>query len=197
VAVHFDSATLSAFSWMAKNNPLAANQAEKATPSKGPVDDNIDDNSSDDGVDEAGMKRLMELLGDDGLDELGAAQLKILAESGIDNDASDAGDDGASENGDDPGGPQSDESGENGEDEDGIRTGSSEDEREEEAASHNEDGEKEEFVALDDASSVDEDAVPRQKIVINNTVRADICSGPVTIPKNIAFRSHYNVSVQL
>ncbi|KAF9516432.1 hypothetical protein BS47DRAFT_1340762 [Hydnum rufescens UP504] len=155
---------------MAKNNPLAANQAEKATPSKRPVDDNIDNSSDDgdDGVDEAGMKRLMELLGDDGLDELGAAQLKILAESGIDNDESDAGDDDASGNGDDPGGPRSDESGENGEDEDGIRTGS-EDEREEDA-SHNEDGEKEEFVALDDASSVDEDAVPRQKIVINNTV---------------------------
>jgi hypothetical protein len=97
---------------------------------------------------------------DGGVDEAGMNRLMELLEDQSENEDDQEGDDEELEeqNGD-----------EEGEDED-------EDEDEDEE-------EEEEAVALDDASSVDEDAVPRQKIVINNTVCPDVYSNPVAVPQ--------------
>lgn len=122
-------------------------------------DEEEDEDDETGGVDEPGMKRLMELLGDDALDEFDAAQLDALK-------GDDSGDEEGSESGSEDGseeeeqeGPLSDEDSEEDEeqDEDG------------DVAMQGEDGE--DIVALDDVSSVDEDAVPRQKVVIDNKVR--------------------------
>lgn len=104
--------------------------------------DNEDDseNSSDIEVDEAGMKRLIEALGEDGLDEFDQAQLIAL------------------------------EGGKSGESEDEDQSASGENENEDDGASENDELEEEELVALDEVDSVDEDAVPRQKIEIDNKV---------------------------
>jgi rRNA-processing protein EBP2 len=188
---------------MAKSKPVATSKAEKPTFPRPVVSgdnlggsssssDDDDDDDDDDGVDEAGMNRLMELLGDDGLDEFGAAQLKALADSGIDDDENEAGEDEASEDGDESSASQSgasnqDEEEEEDHDEDKEISDSEHESRDndEEHAEQNEDEEEEEVMALDDASSVDEDAVPRQKIVINNTVCPNIFSNPVTVSQHV------------
>jgi len=103
-----------------------------------------EDESEDDGVDEEGMAKLMAALGDDGLDDIAQAQLNGLP---------------------------------------GDQDGAEEDEDEEEGSEHEaemlkqlsieEDEESEDdAIPLDEISDleVDEDAVPKQKVVINNQV---------------------------
>ncbi|KDR83016.1 hypothetical protein GALMADRAFT_238776 [Galerina marginata CBS 339.88] len=134
----------------------------------------------DDGVDEEGMARLMKLLGDDGLDELGQAQLDALAGdsdedeegSSVDGDEDiDDGDLGLDEENEEEL-ILSDEEDEEDEDED-------EDELDREVISDSEHtveaagDEEDEEIPLDEVDSVDEDAVPRQKVEIDNKVALD------------------------
>jgi rRNA-processing protein EBP2 len=142
---------------------VEADDEEDATLEEDDADSDSD--SDDDGVDEAGMERLMNALGEDGLDEFEQMQLHVAlgGEAGDDNeedeDTSDEeftldknAEDGASDSGsasDSDAGEDEDEDGGDFEDEEG----------------------EEQDVALDDVESVDEDAVPRQKIEIDNTVR--------------------------
>ncbi|KAJ7184336.1 eukaryotic rRNA processing protein EBP2-domain-containing protein [Mycena filopes] len=111
------------------------------------------------------MERLMKALGDDGLDEFETLQLHVT----LGGDVGDEGD----EDSDDT----SDEEftlGKNGEeasDGEGSDSDSDGDEGEFEDEGEEEEGvDGDGDVALDDVESVDEDAVPRQKIEIDNTV---------------------------
>ncbi|KII86944.1 hypothetical protein PLICRDRAFT_114220 [Plicaturopsis crispa FD-325 SS-3] len=108
------------------------------------------------------MSRLMNALGDDGLDEYEQAQLQILG--GDEDEEWDTEDEG-----------DESEDGENGsEGEEG--SGHELDGQSDAASSNGTDAEDEieedpeEDIALDDVDSVDEDAVPRQKIEIDNKV---------------------------
>ncbi|EJC99019.1 Ebp2-domain-containing protein [Fomitiporia mediterranea MF3/22] len=129
-------------------------------------DDN-DDDDDDDGVDEGGMKKLMKALGEDGLDDVGRMQLDAL--EGEDEDGEDDDEDSEIDEGDEDGDMQiqelveadSDEESES-DDEEGSVHG--------EAELDEDDDDDDDEVALEDAESVDEDAVPRQKIITNNKV---------------------------
>ncbi|KAJ7921940.1 eukaryotic rRNA processing protein EBP2-domain-containing protein [Mycena leptocephala] len=128
-------------------------------------DANSDEDSDDDGVDEAGMERLMKALGDDGLDEFETMQLHLTLgggegdEEGEDDDDEDTSDEEFT----------LDKNAEEASDGEGSDSEDGEDEEEfEDEEGEGEDGEED--VALDDVESVDEDAVPRQKIEIDNTV---------------------------
>ena len=124
-----------------------------------PVAEDSDEQSGDDdsGVDEEGMKKLMKALGDDGLDDYEQAQLIALMgdeeEEEVDEEDGSESDDGE--------GDQSRDT------EAGIEEGSSDGSEDEE---DDLDDAEEEEVALDGVESVDEDAVPRQKIEIDNKV---------------------------
>ncbi|KAA1474755.1 eukaryotic rRNA processing [Dentipellis sp. KUC8613] len=103
------------------------------------------------------MERLMKILGEDGLDDFDRAQLGILGGDEEDEDE-DEGEEGSEE-----GGGVDDDDDDDDED-------VSADEEEDEHAEGEDDEEEEEDVALEDAESVDEDAVPRQKIEVNNKI---------------------------
>jgi rRNA-processing protein EBP2 len=133
-----------------KNAPVAKAKAS--------IVDNSDEESAngDTGsepgdVDEEGMNRLLELLGDDGLDDFAKYQLGLVSKSGDSEDDSDfvANMEDVEDQGED-----------------------SDDENEEQGQKEPESTVLEalEDVDLEDVSSVDEDAVPRQKILINNAV---------------------------
>jgi rRNA-processing protein EBP2 len=146
-----------------------------------------EDEDEDEGVDEAGMKRLMAALGDDGLKDFELAQLGAL-----DGEGQDEGSD--EENGDAESG-----SGEDEEEDEGVDALS--DEFSEDEAGETETptvvtqpngnaddlDEDEDAVALDDVESVDEDAVPRQKIEVDNTVRS----------QKLLYVAHTDVNVQV
>ncbi|KAJ7464751.1 eukaryotic rRNA processing protein EBP2-domain-containing protein [Mycena galericulata] len=120
-----------------------------------------DGDSENGGVDEEGMERLMKALGDDGLDEFEQMQLHLTLGG---DEAGEEGDDNDDDSSDgeftleEAGGEVSD-----GEGSDSDFEGGEEDEEEDEEG-------EEDDVALDDVESVDDDAVPRQKIEIDNTV---------------------------
>jgi rRNA-processing protein EBP2 len=109
---------------------------------------NGDTGSESEDVDEEGMDRLLELLGDDGLDDFAKYQLGLVSKSGDSEDDSDFVEDGED------------------------RDEEIDDENEEEGQEEPESTMLEalEDVDLEDVSSVDEDAVPRQKLLINNAV---------------------------
>ena len=133
-------------------------------------DHDISDDEEDDGIDEEGMAMLMKALGDDGLDEFGQAQLQSLAGDDDDSpaDEEDEGED------DEKLGVEIDEedeiSGDEG-DEDENEASEDEDENENEEEEEGAEGDEDVKVALDEVESVDEDAVPRQKIEIDDKVR--------------------------
>ncbi|KAF7331657.1 hypothetical protein MKEN_00045400 [Mycena kentingensis (nom. inval.)] len=118
------------------------------------VDSGSEEEDSDDGgVDEAGLERLMQALGEDGLDDFDRAQLGLAAGD----------DDEDSEEDEEFEPPQNDESGSESEevvDEEDMDSGDDDEEGDEE---------DEQDVPLDEVESVDADAVPRQKIEIDNT----------------------------
>ena len=99
------------------------------------------------GVDEEGLQKLVRALGEDGLDEFDLTQLRMLAGSPV---------------GEEEDGEEEDDAHDNAE----STTGS-----EEEKQADREDAE--EGIALDDedVDSVDEDAIPRRKIEVDNKVR--------------------------
>ena len=117
------------------------------------------DGSEGGGVDEEGMTRLMQALGEDGLDEIGRLQLEALAAGS------------GSENGHKEGSDSEVEVEGSGDDE-VLVVGQLSDESSDEGVREDELGAPEEAheIVLDDASSVDEDATPHQKIEIENKV---------------------------
>lgn len=167
----------------------------KSAPASAPIEDSDGDKDNDDprseyssndeddetgGVDEKGMKHLLDLLGDDGLDEFGAAQLDALSGTNgaeAESSASGSGSESVSDDEDGADALSVDEetvSDEENEDEDELEdddagSNGAEDEDERLGSAANEE------IALDeeDDVSVDEDAVPKQKVVINNKVSAD------------------------
>jgi hypothetical protein len=110
-----------------------------------------DDENS--GVDEEGLEKLMNALGEDGLDEFDLAQLRMLTGSAAGEE-----DDGEAE-----------ERSSDDEEDDADATNASTDEEEKEEGK----SKGEEEIALDDedVDSVDEDAIPRRKVEIDNKVR--------------------------
>lgn len=142
------------------SKPTKGQAAVKVLPDAALSSEENSGDSEDDGVDEEGMARLMKALGDDGLDEFETAQLRALA---VDKD-------GSSE--DDNWEDEEEGAAESSEDEENEASGEDSDEDGEEGTDEEEqiDEAEEQDVALDDVESVDEDAVPRQKIEIDNTV---------------------------
>lgn len=121
-----------------------------------------EDESDDEGVDEEGMERLMKALGTDALDEFEQAHLQALAGEDDEEWETDEEMDGKAGEGAEEDAEQDEENG-SGEDLEGSKAieGPSDDEEEQEGD-----------IALDDVDgSVDEDAVPQQKIEIDNKVR--------------------------
>ena len=104
-----------------------------------------DDEEEDSGVDDEGLEKLMNALGEDGLSEFDLAQLRMLSGSA-------AGEEGSN-------GEEADST--DGE-EDGVNT-----EPQEQAEEAGEE------IALDDedVDSVDQDAIPRRKVQVDNKVR--------------------------
>ena len=129
----------------------------------------VSDDEENEGVDEEGMARLMKALGDDGLDEFGQAQLQSLA--GDDDDSP------ADKEGEDEDDAESDEESslEIDEEDRGEKGEGSESENEGSEDGDGDEGEEEDEgadveVLLDDVETVDEDAVPRQKIEVDDKV---------------------------
>jgi hypothetical protein len=121
---------------------LKLKRKSKLRPSPTDQDESEDDENS--GVDEEGLEKLMNALGEDGLDEYDLAQLRMLTGPAA--------------------GEESDE--EEGHDSDGEEDDVSASEEEEEKS-----GEEDE-IALDDedVGSVDQDVIPRRKVEVDNKV---------------------------
>jgi hypothetical protein len=118
--------------------------------------DEDEEESDDEGVDGEGMERLMKALGKDGLDEYEQAQLQMLG--GEDEEEWETDEEEKDGEAGESGEEDSDEEAEGLDDENVIEGPSGEEEEQDD-------------IALDDVDdSVDEDAVPRQKIEIDNKV---------------------------
>ena len=147
-------------------------------PTQGPVtkkaeegsgsDPEEEEDCDEDDIDDAGMKRIIELLGDDGLDEFAQYQLEVLGEEGSedednetesDKDYSDVQEDTGSENEatDEPMSPS--------------REGEDIGDDENEDIDVTEDV-LDDAVDVEDLSEFDEDAVPRQRLEYMTVVRA-------------------------
>lgn len=157
--------------------PIAAVPAPlKPQPLPTSEDKESDDGSDDDtdGIDEKGMKRLMELLGDDALDELGAAQLDALKAANEVSEDSFASEDSRPSRDEEPASEEEDLEGSEGTSSSGGGDGDDAEEPTEEGkiASLENEAEDDEEIALDDRDdiSIDEDAVPKQKVIIDNKV---------------------------
>jgi rRNA-processing protein EBP2 len=111
------------------------------------TDQNESEDDENSGVDEEGLEKLMNALGEDGLDEYDLAQLRMLTGSA-------AGEESDEEEGGDGDG-----------EEDDVEAASASEEEEEKS------GEEDE-IALDDedVGSVDEDVIPRRKVEVDNKV---------------------------
>ncbi|KAF7791505.1 hypothetical protein EIP86_002521 [Pleurotus ostreatoroseus] len=165
--------------------PAADSEEEESSVLDVAVAEEGDDDSEEDGsedededsevdVDEEGMTRLMKLLGEDGLDDVARSELEALV---ADEEISDE------EDGDEEDGEEED--GEEEDDEEADEEADEESEEEEEeaeasssknvakssvAVNHEDEEDEEDAVLLEDADSIDEDAVPRQKIEIDNKI---------------------------
>jgi rRNA-processing protein EBP2 len=122
------------------------------------LDDFDESHDDDSGVDDEGLEKLMNALGKDGLDEFDLAQLRMLSgpaagegEEGSDDEENGESSDGKGDGTDTENVPQEEDPGEG-------------EEEEEEAG---------EGIALDDddVDSVDQDAIPRRKVQVDNKVR--------------------------
>ncbi|KIY51553.1 Ebp2-domain-containing protein [Fistulina hepatica ATCC 64428] len=144
--------------------------------SKDGEDSDEEEDSDDDGVDEEGMTRLMQALGEDCLDDFDRSHLALLLGDHED-DEDDSDEDEDKEGGIETGGNdeavdedemESTMSGSDATDVDADRDEGYQDRGE--VGAHDEDNAA---IALDEVDEVDEDAVPRQKIQINDTVALD------------------------
>jgi rRNA-processing protein EBP2 len=124
--------------------PAPAPESDAKSEADGSTSTDDDDENS--GVDDEGLEKLMKALGEDGLDEFDLAQLRMLS-------GAPAGEE-AEEDTDAESVPEDEESGDG--------------EEEEEVG----EGEGEEDIALDDddVHSVDQDAIPRRKVQVDNKV---------------------------
>ncbi|KAG8735703.1 rRNA-processing protein and EBNA1-binding protein ebp2, partial [Ceratobasidium sp. 428] len=164
----------------APSPPVAAPEATQSTGAEADLSSDDEDSGDDNGgVDEEGMKNLMRLLGEDGLDDAAEQQ---LSELGLDEEASGSDDDddedqsaseeevepvaGDGSDGSDSGWVDEDDEMETPEDS-GARVVADE-ESEGSQEEESDDDEQDDNVPLDEVSDVDEDAVPKQKVVINN-----------------------------
>lgn len=126
-------------------------------------DSEEESDSDDDGVDQEGMERLVKLLGEDGLDEFDRAQLRSMGGEEEDEDEDESGEEGGSGDEDENEGEISDED----EDEVSLVKPTSEGEEDED------EDEQDDAIPLDEIESIiDEDAVPKQKLEIDNQVRS-------------------------
>jgi rRNA-processing protein EBP2 len=127
------------------SDTIKPEQKKLASFVKLPTPDDSDSNESDEdsGVDEEGLQNLVKALGKDGLDEFDLAQLRMLTGSPVDEEE------------------------ESGEDDDADATTELED------VDQLDEEKEEEGIALDDedVDSVDEDAVPRRKVEVDNKAR--------------------------
>ncbi|KAI0683257.1 eukaryotic rRNA processing protein EBP2-domain-containing protein [Cytidiella melzeri] len=142
---------------------VAPTQHEEAHSLLRDDDDSEGSDSEEEDVDEEGMSRLMKALGDDGLDELAEAELRALKGEGGEEEGS-----GEEEESDEEVREQEVEevsSEEEEEEEENEQDGAIEEE--EEASADEEDAGD---VPLDEIESVDEDAVPQQKVEIDNKI---------------------------
>lgn len=159
-----------------KSTGDSARLSKKSVKSSKPLvlSEDEDSDSDDEGIDEEGMARLMEALGDDGLDAFDKAQLDLaLGDEGDQwtTDEEGEGDYTASEEGGSDA-ESIDEGVDNDqEDSDDSQEESDEDEESGELETADKTADQGEDIALDDVESVNEDAVPRQKIEIDNEVR--------------------------
>ncbi|KAF7301135.1 hypothetical protein MIND_00677900 [Mycena indigotica] len=141
---------------VAESSKASVRQEEAAQDSVA-EDSSSDDGSEDNGgVDEEGMERLMKALGEDGLDDFERMQLHVTLggdESGSSEDEDFAPNDGSVSN-----------------EESGSEEGDSDLEEEQESGEQSDqESQEDEDVPLDEVESIDADAVPRQKIEIDNT----------------------------
>ncbi|KAJ3787642.1 eukaryotic rRNA processing protein EBP2-domain-containing protein [Lentinula aff. detonsa] len=113
-----------------------------------------EDSEEDDdgGIDEEGMERLMKALGDDGLDEFEQAQLEAALD-GADSESEE-------EDGEEDRSEEEEDSDEDEEEAEGDSDGDTEGEQEGDG----------QFIELEDIEAVIDDAVPIQKVEINNEV---------------------------
>jgi rRNA-processing protein EBP2 len=154
------------------------------------ISDSGSEDLEGDGVGEEGLEKVMQLLGEDGLDEEGQMQLGMLNGDGDDDDDDDG--DWEDGNGDLEDDSQASEDGDEDSDLANSEDEEDEDEDEDEETSMKEkptvpkktdlrkgneleeQNEEEEGIALDDLSeanlSLDADAVPRQKVTVDNQV---------------------------
>ncbi|QRW06474.1 rRNA-processing protein ebp2 [Ceratobasidium sp. AG-Ba] len=151
---------------------IPATEVVQSTGAEADLSSSDEEDSDDDneGVDEEGMVKLMSMLGEDGLDEVAEQQ---LSELGLDEATSDEEDeedeDGSSDEGDaivGDGEGDSDSGWVDGDKEMDV----SGDSGVEAAVNEESEEEDDDAVPLDEISDVDEDAVPKQKVVINNEV---------------------------
>jgi rRNA-processing protein EBP2 len=107
------------------------------------ADESTDDDDENSGVDDGGLEKLVKALGEDGLDEFDLAQLRMLSGAAAGEDVEDVADTESVPEDEEPG------------------------DREEE-----EEEEEGEEIALDDddVDSVDQDAIPRRKVQVDNKV---------------------------
>ncbi len=135
------------------------------------VDESGSEVEDDEGIDEAGLERLTNALGEDGEsdgeeEESAEVENEVEAESG--NESADEHEEAKEEEEQDQNAEEND-----GEDED-------------------EDEDEDEGIALDDVESIDEDAVPRQKIEINNTVLSTTFRRKDAFLTKCPHRSHWS-----
>ncbi|KAH8113502.1 eukaryotic rRNA processing [Phellopilus nigrolimitatus] len=166
-----------------------------------------DDEDEDGGVDEEGMAKLMKALGKDGLDDIGNMQLGVL-EGGED----DSEEDGSGEDEDGEGeedledevegeGAEGSGSGEEGSDEDEDELEVSVDASKVKASKGTggvketeEEEREEEEIALEDAESVDEDVVPRQKLVVDNKVALERIRDTIKLDSSLSWTETLTVT---
>ena len=144
------------------------NEKADAVIEKPPVEE-ISDEEEESDVDEEGMKKLMKMLGENDLDDIAKMQLGVLENSEDEEDDDDDGDGDGLENtgaGKDEDADSEDEDVENMNEEEENSDGNTD----EDGGEEDEDEDEDDEVALDDIDSVDEDAVPRQKLQIDNKV---------------------------
>lgn len=167
--------------------PSAPKKKSSAQSTTTPRNNNEKDDGveSDDGIDQEGMERLMKALGEDGLDDYDRAHLIALHGT---SDEEEDGDEAQEQDDEAESHSEEEESVDEVEDEDEAKSESEIDEEDAEEAGQSpaeknteeeedededdEDVDVDDGVALDEVESVDEDAVPRQKVEINNTVSA-------------------------
>ena len=151
--------------------PALESRAKKVDEGSGSDSDEEEDGDEND-IDEAGMKRIIDLLGDDGLDEFAQYQLGVLGGQGSEEEDDEIGsgeestdtkegDGNENEASDKPIGPSKEED-------------SGDDEDEEAAATQDA---LDSDIDLEGLSEVDEDAVPRQRLMYTNDVSHFVSAG--------------------